>query len=207
MAGQSVTRLPAAARAQVKPGPKAVISVRSGGRARSAVRARTAPSERSCCHGREAPRARGRARPRQAKRGLDRLDHLDPARVAAEAVDGARVESDSAQDLVDGLREFASMNGGMARSNTTASPGSSTRQPMIRACRAKLLARARFVASPSPPAGPPPRRRRRRTRRSRPLPRDRRCRGGSRSSRSRSSRTASACPARPRRGGRRSQGR
>ena len=141
--------------AQVKPGPKAVIMTRSGRPRVDAARSSTnstvgalmLPWSRSTCAF-EVERCRG-----EVERFLDRVDDLGPAGVAAEAVDVAAGRGPcSAEDAVDRLGQFgSSTNGGMARSKITASPGSSTRQPMMPSVSGHNFSPApRIVARPSP---------------------------------------------------------
>ena len=119
--------------AQVKPGPKAVIITLSG---RPCFEQ---PFEHEQ-HGRRAHVAivaqhfalEVELALVELERSFDRIDHLHAARMAAEAVDVVARDAQLVAHPSTASASSASMNGGIARSNTTARPGSSTSQPMIR---------------------------------------------------------------------------
>ena len=108
--------------APVKPGPRAVTTERSAGRA--AIGAVQDEQDRRRAHvAAVASTSRSWSSvPWQLERGLDRVDHFHAAGMAAEAVDVVATNAHVAQHPVDRPGESASMKGGIARSNTTARP-------------------------------------------------------------------------------------
>ena len=94
--------------AQVKPGPNAVIITRSG-RPRSSRRSSTNSTVGALI----LPKSRSTSRSRlsspwlQLERGLDRVDDLGPAGMAAEAHDVLARDAELGAHLVDGFGEIA----------------------------------------------------------------------------------------------------
>ena len=142
--------------AQVKPGPKAVISTRSG-RPRASSRSSTNSTVGALMLPIVAQHFALEIELAlvEVERGLDRVDHLDAAGMAAEAVDVLRGRCPSARTSRRRRgASLSSMNGGMARSNTTPRPGSSTSPAHdAAACRATASRPSRVIrARPCSPA-------------------------------------------------------